>query len=120
MCRALDEWYADGVNEGKAIGEKIGEKRGEKRGERRGERKGEKRGEKRGIYKGLSSALLRILEKKGRVPEECQTYISSQKDTEKLNRLLDLALSSETVADFEKKAGILVSTDLDLGKNGEN
>ena len=90
MCRALDEWYADGVSEG----EKIGEERGKKIGE------------KKGIYKGLSSALLRILEKKGSVPESCLTYISSQKNMDRLNQLLDLALSSETVAEFEKKAGI--------------
>ena len=109
MCRALDEWYADGVNEGKAIGEKIGEKRGEKRGE--------ERGEKKGIYKGLSSALLRILERKGSVPESCLTYISAQKDMDRLNQLLDLALSSETVADFEKKAGILAATDLNSEEN---
>lgn len=90
MCRALDEWYADGVSEG----EKIGEERGKKIGE------------KKGIYKGLSSALLRILEKKGSVPESCLTYISAQKNMDRLNQLLDLALSSETVAEFEKKAGI--------------
>ncbi len=106
MCRALDEWYADGVSEGEKIGEERGKKIGEKIGEKRGEKRGEKKGEKRGIYKGLSSALLRILEKKGSVPESCLTYISSQKDTEKLNQLLDLALSSETMAEFEKKAGI--------------
>ena len=98
MCRALDEWYADGVSEG----EKIGEERGKKIGEK----KGEKRGEKKGIYKGLASALLRILEKKGSVPESCLTYISSQKNMDRLNQLLDLALASETVAEFEKKAGI--------------
>ena len=94
MCRALDEWYADGVSEG----EKIGEKRGEKRRE--------KSRKKRGIYKGLSSALMRILEKKGSVPEKCLTYISAQKSIDRLNQLLDLALASETVAEFEKKAGI--------------
>ena len=98
MCRALDEWYADGVSEG----EKIGEERGKKIGEK----KGEKRGEKKGIYKVLASALLRILEKKGSVPESCLTYISSQKNMDRLNQLLDLALASETVAEFEKKAGI--------------
>ncbi len=78
MCRALDEWYTDGVNEG----------------------------EKRGIYMGLSAALLRILEKKGRVPDGCQAYIRAQEDTGKLNQLLDLAVASETVKEFEKKAGI--------------
>ena len=98
MCRALDEWYADGVSEGEKIGEE--------RGKQIGEKKGEKRGEKKGIYKGLASALLRILEKKGSVPESCLTYISAQKNMDRLNQLLDLALSSETVAEFEKKAGI--------------
>lgn len=82
MCRALDEWYADGVSEG------------------------EKRGEKNGICKGVSAALLRILEKKGSVPEKCLAYISSQKNMDRLNQLLDLAVASETVAEFEKKAGI--------------
>lgn len=82
MCRALDEWYADGVNEG------------------------EKFGEKNGVYKGLSSALLRILGKKGSVPEKCLAYISSQKNMDRLNQLLDLAVDSETVVEFEKKAGI--------------
>ena len=86
MCRALDEWYADGVSEGEKIGEK--------------------RGERNGICKGVSSALLRILEKKGSVPEKCLTYISSQKNMDRLNQLLDLAVASETVAEFEKKAGI--------------
>ena len=94
MCRALDEWYADGVSEG----EKIGEKRGEERGKKIGERNG--------ICKGVSAALLRILEKKGSVPEKCLTYISSQKNMDRLNQLLDLAVASETVAEFEKKAGI--------------
>lgn len=94
MCRALDEWYADGVSEG----EKIGEKRGEERGKKIGERNG--------ICKGVSAALLRILEKKGSVPEKCLTYISSQKNMDRLNQLLDLAVVSETVAEFEKKAGI--------------
>ena len=47
MCRALDEWYADGVNEGEKL---------------------EKETE---FAKGVSSALLRILEKKGSVPEKC-------------------------------------------------
>ena len=82
MCRALDEWYADGVNEGEKIGERNG------------------------ICKGVSSALLRILEKKGSVPEKCMAYISSQKNMDRLNQLLDLAVASETVAEFEKKAGI--------------
>ena len=82
MCRALDEWYADGVSEGEKIGER------------------------KGIYKGLSSALLRILEKKGSVPEKCLTYISSLKNMDRLNQLLDLAVASETVAEFEKRAGI--------------
>lgn len=86
MCRALDEWYADGVSEGEKIGEK--------------------RGERNGICKGVSSALLRILEKKGSVPEKCLAYISSQKNMDRLNQLLDLAVASETVAEFEKKAGI--------------
>ena len=106
MCRALDEWYADGVSEGEKIGERRGEERGKKIGVKIGEKRGEKKGEKRGIYKGLSSALLRILEKKGSVPESCLTYISAQKNMDRLNQLLDLALSSETVAEFEKKAGI--------------
>ena len=48
----------------------------------------------------------RILEKKGSVPEKCLTYISSQKNMDRLNQLLDLAVASETVAEFEKKAGI--------------
>ena len=82
MCRALDEWYADGVSEGEKIGERNG------------------------ICKGVSSALLRILEKKGSVPEKCMAYISSQKNMDRLNQLLDLAVASETVAEFEKKAGI--------------
>lgn len=82
MCRALDEWYADGVSEGEKIGERNG------------------------ICKGVSSALLRILEKKGSVPEKCLAYISSQKNMDRLNQLLDLAVASETVAEFEKKAGI--------------
>ena len=82
MCRALDEWYADGVSEGEKIGERNG------------------------ICKGVSSALLRILEKKGSVPEKCMAYISSQKNMDRLNQLLDLAVVSETVAEFEKKAGI--------------
>lgn len=86
MCRALDEWYADGVSEGEKIGEK--------------------RGERNGICKGVSAALLRILEKKGSVPEKCLAYISSQKNMDRLNQLLDLAVASETVAEFEKKAGI--------------
>ena len=55
---------------------------------------------------GLSAALLRILEKKGRVPDGCQAYIRAQEDTGKLNQLLDLAVASETVKEFEKKAGI--------------
>ena len=82
MCRALDEWYADGVSEGEKIGER------------------------KGIYKGLSSALLRILDKKGSVPEKYLTYISSLKNMDRLNQLLDLAVASETVAEFEKRAGI--------------
>ena len=82
MCRALDEWYADGVSEGEKIGERNG------------------------ICIGVSSALLRILEKKGSVPEKCLAYISSQKNMDRLNQLLDLAVVSETVAEFEKKAGI--------------
>lgn len=86
MCRALDEWYADGVSEGEKIGEK--------------------RGERNGICKGVSAALLRILEKKGSVPEKCLAYISSQKNMDRLNQLLDMAVASETVAEFEKKAGI--------------
>ena len=53
----------------------------------------------------MSSALLRILEKKGSVPEKCMAYISSQKNMDRLNQLLDLAVASETVAEFEKKAG---------------
>ena len=54
----------------------------------------------------MDISLLRILEKKGSVPESCLTYISSQKNMDRLNQLLDLALASETVAEFEKKAGI--------------
>ena len=50
--------------------------------------------------------LQRILEKKGSVPEKCLTYISSLKNMDRLNQLLDLAVASETVAEFEKRAGI--------------
>ena len=65
MCKALEDWYKDGVKEG--------ERRGERRGEKRGERRGEKRGEERGIKMG-KILLIKNMRKNGMSDEDIRKY----------------------------------------------
>ncbi|HIY62051.1 MAG TPA: Rpn family recombination-promoting nuclease/putative transposase [Candidatus Mediterraneibacter stercoripullorum] len=57
MCKALEDWYKDGVKEG----------------ERRGERRGEKRGEERGIKMG-KILLIKNMRKNGMSDEDIRKY----------------------------------------------
>lgn len=59
MCQALEELYADGVEEGRREGLKEGVERGLKEGVEKGLREGVERGLKEGVEKGLKEGVER-------------------------------------------------------------
>ncbi|MBQ6095487.1 MAG: Rpn family recombination-promoting nuclease/putative transposase [Lachnospiraceae bacterium] len=59
--------------------------------------------ENKGIEKGIKSSLLEVLAMRGEVPQELRETILSETDTSVLNKLLRLAVKSESIQEFSEK-----------------
>ncbi|MDR2346295.1 MAG: Rpn family recombination-promoting nuclease/putative transposase [Planctomycetaceae bacterium] len=74
----------------------------EARGEAKGEAKGEARGEARGEAKGIASAIIRLLNRRVGEPSlELQDKIKSIRSIDKLDELLDFAITCVSLGEFE-------------------
>ena len=82
MCRAMDEWYNDAVEEGKA--------------------KGNIEGKAEGKADGKAEALIDLLEEYGRVTRRLKKLIQNQKDMDVLKRWCKLAAKVNSIREFEE------------------
>ena len=85
MCRAMDEWYNDAIEEGKAKG-KI---------------EGKAEGKIEGKVEGKAEALIDLLEEYGRVTKRLKKLIQNQKDMDVLKRWCKLAAKVNSIREFE-------------------